>query len=111
MSSSGSPTPPKPEGDSLIVANLTSYQGTILGHLNTLLPSDPDVADIAQRVNIFIWEKRHEFEVGTNFKAWAFSMAYWEARAWMTQSKRKSWLIFDEELVEKITERSLSVQD
>lgn len=111
MSASDPANQQTPEGDSLIVANLTSHQGAILGYLNTLLPGDPDLADIAQRVNILIWEKRHKFEEGTNFKAWAFSIAYWEARSWMTHTKRKSWLIFDEELVEKITERSLSAQD
>jgi RNA polymerase sigma-70 factor (ECF subfamily) len=94
--------------DSLFVGNLTSHQGAILGYLNTLLPGDPEVADIAQRTSIILWEKRHEFKTGTNFKAWAFSVAYWEARAWMTKSKRQSWLIFDEELTEKISIRSLA---
>lgn len=93
------------------MAHLTSHQGAILGYLNSLLPGSPDVADIAQRTSIVLWKKRHEFQEGTNFKAWAFSVAYWEARAWMTKTKRKSWLIFDEELVEKITTRSLVLSD
>lgn len=106
---SSEPTIPNEHGDdSLFVENLTSHQGAILGYLNTLLPGDPEVADIAQRTNIVIWKKRHEFKTGTNFKAWAFSVAYWEARAWMTKSKRQSWLIFDEELTKKISNRSLA---
>ena len=97
--------------NSLFVANLTSHQGAILGYLHSLLPGDPEIADIAQRTSVLLWEKRHEFKEGSNFKAWAFSIAYWEARAWMTQTKRKSWLIFDDELVKKITTRSLTAAD
>ena len=95
--------------ESRFVGYLTSHQGAILGYLNSLLPGEPDVADIAQRTSIVLWEKRQDFKEGTNFKAWAFSVAYWEARAWMTQRKRKSWLIFDEDLVEKITTRTLEL--
>lgn len=108
MSNSDKSQSSRPDKDSDFVGNLTSHQGAILGYLNTLLPGDPDVADIAQRTSIILWEKRTDFKPGTNFKAWAFSVAYWEARAWMTQAKRKSWLIFDEELVEKVTARSLA---
>ncbi|MGC6464266.1 MAG: sigma-70 family RNA polymerase sigma factor [Akkermansiaceae bacterium] len=97
--------------ESLFIADLTSHQGAILGYLNTLLPGDPDVADIAQRTSVVLWEKRRDFKKGTNFKAWALSVAYWEARAWMTQTKRKSWLIFNEELVEKVTDRALAAPD
>ncbi len=111
MSSSDTHKNREPRDESLFVANLTSHQGAILGYLNSLLPGDPEIADIAQRTSVILWEKRHEFEEGTNFKAWAFSIAYWEARSWMTQTKRKSWLIFDEELVEKITTRSLAISD
>ncbi|MGB0144535.1 MAG: sigma factor [Akkermansiaceae bacterium] len=103
--------PQETEEETLFVAHLTSHQGAILGYLNSLLPGSPDVADIAQRTSIVLWTKRHEFQEGTNFKAWAFSVANWEARAWMTKTKRKSWLIFDEELVEKITTRSLILGD
>lgn len=99
------------EEETLFVTHLTSHQGAILGYLNSLLPGSPDVADIAQRTSIVLWKKRHEFEEGTNFKAWAFSVAYWEARSWMTKTKRKNWLIFDEELVEKITARSLAISE
>ena len=49
--------------DSLFVTSLASHQGAILGYLNTLLPGDPEVADIAQRTSITLWEKRHEFKI------------------------------------------------
>ena len=57
------PTNSSEKGDnSLFVGDLTSHQGAILGYLNTLLPGDPEVADIAQRTSITLWEKRHEFK-------------------------------------------------
>ena len=91
--------------DTDFVANLTSHQGMLLSYLNTILPGEPEVQDIAQRASIVLWKKRAEFKPGTSFKSWALSIAYWEARAWMSARKRKGWLIFDEDLVQAVTNR------
>ncbi len=91
--------------DAEFVAHLTSHQGVLLSYLNTLLPGDPEVPDIAQKASLVLWNKRSEFQPGSNFRSWALSIAYWEARSTMSTRKRKSWLIFDEELVQAVTER------
>lgn len=91
------------DGD--FVANLTSHQGMLQAYLNTLLPGDPDVSDIAQQTSVVLWKKRADFQPGTSFRAWALRVAYWEARAWLSSRKRKSWLIFDDELAQAVTER------
>lgn len=94
--------------DGEFVANLTSHQGMLLAYLNTLLPGDPDVADIAQQTSIVLWRKRAEFQPGTSFRAWLLKVAYWEARAWLSTRKRKAWLVFDDELARAVTERFTS---
>jgi RNA polymerase sigma-70 factor, ECF subfamily len=91
--------------DGEFVANLTSHQGMLQAYLNTLLPGDPDVSDIAQQTSIVLWKKRAEFQPGTSFRAWALKVAYWEARAWLSTRKRKSWLVFDDELAQAVTDR------
>lgn len=96
--------PATPEDDSEFVTNLTAHQTVIQNYLNALLPGDSEIPDITQRANLVLWNKRAEFEAGSNFKAWALSIAYWEARAWMSKRKQKAWLFFDEELVKSITE-------
>lgn len=92
-------------GDAFVVL-LTSHQGAVHAFIHSLLPGDPGVEDILQRTNLTLRKKRNDFEIGTNFKAWAFSIARWETRAWLTHQKRQNWLIFDDELTDKIIEQS-----
>jgi RNA polymerase sigma-70 factor (ECF subfamily) len=104
VSSSGAACP----DDGEFVANLTSHQGMLQAYLNTLLPGDPDVSDIAQQTSVVVWRKRAEFQPGTSFRAWLLKVAYWEARAWMSTRKRKAWLVFDDELARAVTDRFIS---
>lgn len=99
------PVPEKPQDDSEFVAELTAVQGLLQGYLVTLLPGDSEIKDILQRTNLVLWNKKAEFEPGTNFRSWACQTAYWEARSWMTTRKREAWLLYDEELVQEVTAR------
>ena len=90
------------------VSQMNALQSALLTYVNTLLPGEPEVADIVQNTNIILWKKRADFEPGTNFRAWAFSVAYWEVRTWLTNRRRKSWLVFDQDLVAAITERFMA---
>lgn len=97
--------------ESSFVAELTAHQGVLLAYLTSLLPGESELDDILQSANIVIWKNRAQFEPGTSFKAWALSVAYWQARAWMTKRKRKSWLLFDDELTQSITDRFTTQPD
>lgn len=90
---------------------LTTHQGVLNSYISALLPGDAEVPDILQKTNLVLWEKREEFDPEQNFKGWALSIAYWEARSWMTARKRKAWLIYDEEVVRTITNRFTSNAD
>lgn len=90
--------PHENEANGAYVALLTRHQASIHAFIHSLLPGDPEVEDVLQRTNIVLWNKREQFEENTNFKAWAFSIARWETRAWLTEKKRKDWLVFNDEL-------------
>ena len=79
------------EADGAYVTLLTQHQVNIQAFITSLLPGDPDIEDVLQRTNIVLWNKREQFEQNTNFKAWAFSIARWETKAWLTEKKRKDW--------------------
>ncbi|NWK55069.1 sigma-70 family RNA polymerase sigma factor [Verrucomicrobiaceae bacterium N1E253] len=98
------------DGDDFVVL-LTAHQGAVHAFLHSLLPGDPGVEDVLQRTNLTLWKKRQDFEIGTNFKAWAFAIARWEARAWLTSQKRQNWLVFDDELTDHIIEQSEQLPD
>lgn len=90
--------------DDLIVSQLAAHQADILAYINSQLPGNASVNDVLQRTNLVIWNKRSNFKQGTNFRAWAFSIARWEVLAFLKESKRKSWLIINDDLASKITD-------
>lgn len=94
--------PHENEANGAYVALLTRHQASIHAFIHSLLPGDPEVEDVLQRTNIVLWNKREQFEENTNFKAWAFSIARWETRAWLTEKKRKDWLVFNDELTDRL---------
>lgn len=95
---------PSCEGDEEVMALIASHQSSLQAFLRSLVPTGGEVEDILQRVNLVIWRKREKFELGTNFKAWAFSIARWESLAYLKEKKRSSWLLFDSELAVLVEE-------
>jgi len=86
------------------MVRLTECQNEMLAFIQSLLPGDSSVKDLLQRANLVIWRKRGSFKKGTNFRAWMFSIVRWEVKSYLTERRRTSWLVIDEELTQKITE-------
>lgn len=103
------PVHPPASSEPVFVSQLTEHQNILHAFLVSLLPGVPEVDDILQRTNLVLWEKRSEFEPGTSFKSWALAVAYWEARAWMSERKRGDWLVVDDALAQKLI-RHIEVQ-
>jgi RNA polymerase sigma-70 factor (ECF subfamily) len=87
------------------VGLLTGIQGNLHAFLTSLLPGERCIDDVLQQTNLVLWQKRAVFQRGTNFKAWAFSVARWETKAWLTRQKRADWLCFSDEIVDLIAGR------
>jgi RNA polymerase sigma-70 factor (ECF subfamily) len=62
--------------------------------------------DILQETNLVLWQKAGQFEPGTNFKAWAFRIAYLQTLAQWKRQKREGWLDFDDELLDQLAHES-----
>ncbi|MCP5538291.1 MAG: sigma-70 family RNA polymerase sigma factor [Akkermansiaceae bacterium] len=92
------------KSDDEVVTQIATHQAEILAYIHSLLPGNASVDDVLQRTNLVLWKKRALFKRNTNFRAWAFSIARWEVRAFLKESKRKSWLVIDEDLARQITE-------
>ena len=56
---------------------MTRHQRQIFSYIYTLVPNRPDAEDLLQETSLVICEKFREFEVGTDFVAWACQIAYW----------------------------------
>lgn len=92
------------EQDAAIVSLLTQHQSALHLYVESLMPGDSHVEDVAQETNSIIWEKRADFEIGTNFKAWAFSIARFQVRKYRFKQAKDARLVFCDELEETIAE-------
>jgi RNA polymerase sigma-70 factor (ECF subfamily) len=80
------------------VAALTEIQLSLRLYVQSLMPGDAAAHDVMQQANATLWRKRDEFARGTNFRAWAFSVARYEVLSNRKQQARDSRLVFGEEL-------------
>lgn len=82
---------------------LTGNQSRIYAYIVSLVFDRDQADDILQQTNAVLWEKASEFELGTNFIAWSFRIAYYRVLAHRKQQQREH-LIFDETLLRQIAE-------
>ncbi len=54
---------------------LTQRQPDIYLYIRSLLADPHEAADVLQEVNLVLWEKREQFRIDSNFRAWAFQIA------------------------------------
>lgn len=93
------------------VSLLMEHQRSLLAFIVGLAPSHGDAEEILQRTNVVLWKKRSSFEIGTSFRAWAFSVARWETRAFISERGRRSWLIYDDEVARLLSERLCTIPE
>ncbi len=92
-----------PDNEEAFVHLVVSHQAALRAFVLSLLPGSPDVDDVIQEANAAIWQKRGEFEIGTNFKGWMFSVAKFKVLAhWRDLKRRKEWAVPEETLVKLI---------
>ncbi len=97
--------------ESQFVAQLTECQLPLQLYVRTLLPGDSAATDVAQAANAKIWERREDFQPGTNFKAWAFAIARFEVLNYRKQQSRDSRLVFSDDLQKTIADELLDSCD
>ena len=84
----------------LIVRNQAKLRAFII----SLMPGMPGVSDVLQETNLVLWEKMKSFRPGTNFSAWAFTVARYEVLAHCRKLHRQRAALSDECLIEEIAE-------
>jgi RNA polymerase sigma-70 factor (ECF subfamily) len=91
-----------PQSFAEFVSLLTEHQPDLLAFIISLMPGDSEVADVLQKTNLVLWNKREKFEAGTNFRAWSFAIARFEVLTHLKKQKRLGIVLLDEELLETI---------
>lgn len=86
------------------VRELTEVQKDLRHFVGYLMGGQSEVQDVVQEVNLLLWEKREEFEAGTNFKAWSFAVARFKVLSKRRKMKRQGVQVFDEGLIDRLAD-------
>lgn len=97
--------------DADFVALLTAGQAVIALVVRALMPGEPGFEEVVQQTNAKLWEKRAEFEMGTNFQAWASTIARYEVLNYRKKQARDSRLTFSDELERTIADEVPQLRD
>jgi RNA polymerase sigma-70 factor (ECF subfamily) len=90
-------------GTEEFVRELTNHQTAMLAYIRSRVPGSSGARDLLQDVNITLWKRRDAFELGTNFKAWAFQTIRYHIMNHRRRLISKGWLVFDDDLIEMIS--------
>jgi RNA polymerase sigma-70 factor, ECF subfamily len=89
-------------GSEEFVKELTNHQTSMLAYIRSLSPGNSGARDLLQEVNITLWQKRESFQIGTNFKAWAFQTIRYHMLNHRRRLVSQGWLVFDDDLIQRM---------
>ena len=70
------------------VREVTRHQRRLFAFILTLVRAPADAEDVLQETNVVLWQKSHEFAPGSNFAAWAFTVARFQVLAFRKRRQR-----------------------
>lgn len=82
----------------------TANQRNIYLYIRSLMPNLADVEEVFQQTNLVLWQKFDEFDPETNFRAWAFRVAFYETANHRSRSRKGGVRFSDEFLAEVAAE-------
>jgi len=89
----------------------SAHQKSIHGHIFHMLNHHHDAEDVFQKTSLVLWEKFDQFESGTNFRAWACKVAFYQARNFIRVSSRDRH-VFNDTLLDLLhDERQAAVDE
>lgn len=65
-------------------------QDRVYGFIATLLPNRSDAEEVFQQTSLLLWRKWDEFEAGTDFVAWACTVAHYEVLNYIRRAERRN---------------------
>ncbi|MCW1884922.1 sigma-70 family RNA polymerase sigma factor [Luteolibacter flavescens] len=83
---------------------LVEHQRSLLLFIKSQVANHHEAEDLLQRTNVILWQKRGNFEEGSNFRAWAFAIARLEMMNQLRQLQRDRKVFTDEEAGERVAD-------
>ncbi len=82
---------------------LAEHERQLTGYVHAMIPFWQDAEDVLQETKLRLWEQFDAFEPGTDFAAWAITVAGFLVRAYRTHRQRRR-VCFSDDLIEKIAQ-------
>jgi RNA polymerase sigma-70 factor (ECF subfamily) len=102
--------PLSPEQQEAFIRLLNGSHGLLLRYVTSLGLGRHDAEDVLQRAGITMWRRFATFELGSDFIAWATTVAFYEVKNFQRATGR-SRLTFDDELMRVLAaERALDLK-
>jgi RNA polymerase sigma-70 factor (ECF subfamily) len=81
-----------------------AHERRIFGFLLALVPAWSDAEDLLQESSVVMWRKLDEFEPGTDFAAWALSIARYQVLSYRKKQRRER-VFFSERTLEMLADQ------
>jgi len=102
-------TPKTPTHDDFAML-YAGVQSRLFSFICSMVGSYDLANDVLQETNVVLWDKQHEFEIGTNFTAWSFRIARYQVMA-MREKQSRDRLVFSNEMLELVAAESDSFDE
>jgi len=83
----------------------TAHELAIRAFVRTLVPARDDAHEVMQEVAVVLWRKFSDYPSGEDFRRWAFSVARFEALAWLRDRARER-LVFNDEVLQLVADEA-----
>ena len=81
---------------------VTESQKRLYAYIYSLTGHTASSWDVLQETNLVLWAKREEFKKGTNFNAWAHTVARFQVLAFLRDKTREPLSLLTPEIFEKL---------
>jgi RNA polymerase sigma-70 factor (ECF subfamily) len=101
---------PPPHRQEEFIALLNGSHALLLRYVMSLVVNRHDAEDVLQRAGMLMWRRFETYESGTDFIAWATTIAFYETRNFL-RTVGRARVTFDDQLLEILAaERALDVR-
>lgn len=86
-----------------VAREIAAVRPALMAYVASILPqARHETDDVVQETCVMLWEKRDEFQSGTNFKAWAFRTAYFKVLAMRRDLTRNKITVFSDQMIQRL---------
>jgi RNA polymerase sigma-70 factor, ECF subfamily len=93
----------RPSREEEFISLLTHHKHQLFNLIFCMVQSLPDTEDVFQQTTMALWNKFDDFQLGTDFGAWASRVARYRALNFI-RSKRRERVLFSEGLIAQLAE-------